>query len=317
MIRRTLVSCVAGALALVFIVTPVAPEAQGRGGQGGLPALQQQVQALEQAVANVTAALDTLGTGDAALQAQIVTLSEQVAGLQDVFASLNTAVNTASGDILSLKDRVLALEAALAELGDGLTSYDQLADLPCKTGANGDGTVHLIGLLKSPVCAAGISANSRFIDLGPVVLDTQTNLIWEKKTTAVESGANSSDLHDVDNLYNWCVATGNTTNVCVGNTTSWIGQVNAETFAGFNDWRVATQDELLAINTALTGCSSGPPCIIDSIFEPMAAAIYWSSGEFIDFGLDLGCAVRFSAGFPNLCFTKLDEYHVRAVRSGP
>ena len=35
------------------------------------------------------------------------------------------------------------------------------------------------------------------------ILDSCTGLQWEKKTTAVGSGANAADLHDVDNLYSW------------------------------------------------------------------------------------------------------------------
>jgi hypothetical protein len=58
-------------------------------------------------------------------------LNGQVAGLQQLFGDLNTAVNDASGDILSLLERIGALEDALAALGGGLTSYDQLAGLPC------------------------------------------------------------------------------------------------------------------------------------------------------------------------------------------
>src|SRR5437667_9288549 len=96
-VPRTFRSVVA--LVLVLTLTPVAVQTQQEQ-EGGLPALQKRVQALE-------------------------------AGLVD----LSTALN-------ELK-------------GGGLTSYDQLADLPCTTAASANGTVHLIGLLKSPVCAAG------------------------------------------------------------------------------------------------------------------------------------------------------------------
>ena len=43
-----------------------------------------------------------------------------------------------------------------------------------------------------------------FVDNGDgTVTDQQTGLQWEKKTTAVGSGANAADLHDVDNRYTW------------------------------------------------------------------------------------------------------------------
>jgi len=308
-VRRPLWSVIA--LALVVILTPSAPQAQGRGG-GPIAALQNQVQALEQQVADLTAALSALGTevgaGDAALQTQIDAANAALVGLQQLFASLNTAVNDASGDILSLKDRVLALETELAALGDGLTSYDQLADLPCTTASETAGTVNLVGLLKTPTCAEGTSANGRFIDFGLVVLDTQTNLIWEKKITAVGSGQNLADLHDVDNTYTWCVATGNSTGFCAGNATSWIGQVNAEVFAGFSNWRVATRDELLGI----VDCSAGAPCI-DPIFGPTQAALYWSSTEV---GFSNAWLVNFFNGLASTGF-KSFEFPVRAVRAGP
>jgi hypothetical protein len=35
------------------------------------------------------------------------------------------------------------------------------------------------------------------------VTDTETGLQWEQKTTAVGSGADFADPHDVDNEYSW------------------------------------------------------------------------------------------------------------------
>src|SRR5206468_6556965 len=43
-----------------------------------------------------------------------------------------------------------------------------------------------------------------FTDTGDgTIMDTCTGLQWEKKTTAVDSGPNPDDLHDVDNWYTW------------------------------------------------------------------------------------------------------------------
>ena len=54
----------------------------------------------------------------------------------------------------------------------------------------------------------------RFVDLGPVVRDTQTNLIWEKKVSGV-------DLHGVDLTRSWCEAMGSSQGVyCAGNAVS-------------------------------------------------------------------------------------------------
>ena len=317
MVRRMLVSCTGCALAALVVLTPAAPQAQARGGppatpvQGGLPAVSAQVQAIQTQVANLSAALNALstqvGTGNAALQAQINALSTQLTGFQQLLEQFNQALGNAETDLASLKGKVADLEAEVAALGGGLTSYDQLAGLPCTTALGTQGHVTLVGLLKSPICANGISANGRFIDFGPIVLDTQTNLLWEKKTTAVGSGANVGDHHDVDNTYNWCVATGNSSGFCTGNTTSWIGQVNAGAFAGFSDWRVATRDELLDIFDV----TAGPPHI-HPIFGPTQAGFYWSSSEVSVF---VARGVSFLSGFTD--GLKGSEGHVRAVRAGP
>ena len=65
---------------------------------------------------------------------------------------------------------------------------------------------------RAPMLEQQVAAPSdghRFVDLGTSVADKQTNLVWEKKTTEVGSGGSSDDLHDVDNIYDWCEATGN------------------------------------------------------------------------------------------------------------
>lgn len=326
--RRTVAVSAAMALALVLVWMSASPEAQGRGQQGGLPALAARVQALEQAVNQLQADLaaesaDRMGAdtalqnnldaeaaaraaADTALQAQIATLSGEVAGLQQLFANLNTAVNTASGDILSLMDRVAALEDALAGLGGGPTSYDGLAGTPCTTAGGTAGTVHLVGLQRSPICA-NLSANARFIDYGLVVLDTQTNLMWEKKDQ-------SGGLHDVGNTYHWCTATGNTTGPCFGNVSSWIGQVNAERFAGFSDWRVPTLDELLTIvETNVPGCGVGTPCI-DPIFGPTQRTRYYLSATEASLGNAWG--VHFFNGSSSQVGKTFGQFPVRAVRAG-
>lgn len=162
--------------------------------------------------------------------------------------------------------------------------------------------------------AAAPSDGRRFVDLGLVVADRQTNLVWEKKTTKVGSGENVDDLHDVDNVYDWCEATGNDQGPrCLENDTSWIGKVNAEAFAGFTNWRVPTREELLSIvDTSVATCGRELPCI-DPIFGPTQASEYWSATEVSP---NVAWIVIFSSG--NLKFgTKIDRVLMRAVRSGP
>lgn len=150
-----------------------------------------------------------------------------------------------------------------------------------------------------------VAASARFLDLGQVVRDTQTNLIWEKKT-------NTGGLHAVNNMYTWCQATGNRTagTVCASNTASWIGDVNAANFAGFGDWRVPTRTELESIvNPAL-----GPPRI-DPIFGPTAAGGYWSATA-LEGNPGRAWSVGFVSGGAG-DFPKEFTIRVRAVRSGP
>ena len=119
-----------------------------------------------------------------------------------------------------------------------------------------------------------------FSDLGDgTIKDTCTGRQWEKKTTAVGSGVNPADLHDVDNRYSWagictvglalcqpnaaaavkCAAhsDGGTAGCseCASGTCDvdparygaittvwdWVNQVNAANFAGHNDWRLPSE----------------------------------------------------------------------------
>ena len=166
---------------------------------------------------------------------------------------------------------------------------------------------------ETPVHWLGAPGAGPLLNLGPVVLDTRTGRMWEKKTTTVGSGANLSDLHDVDNTYTWCAATGDATagTSCQGNTTSWITQVNAEAFAGFTDWRVPTRDELAGILLAAFPCGTSP--CIDPVFGPTASSFYWSGTAANAIN---AWDVNFSDGdvFPN---DKINTFRVRAVRGGP
>jgi hypothetical protein len=118
-----------------------------------------------------------------------------------------------------------------------------------------------------------------YVDTGSTVIDTCNGLEWEKKDTAVGSGADAGNLHDVDNVYTWvgrctisgtscqptmaaaavCAARDGSAHGCVecgageglcdvdpsgfGAITTiweWVNQLNAASFAGHTDWRVPT-----------------------------------------------------------------------------
>jgi hypothetical protein len=129
----------------------------------------------------------------------------------------------------------------------------------------------------SPTCEKGETTvhwgtrATRFLDLGKTVVDMGTGLEWEKKTTTVGSGINITDLHDVDNTYDWFSATG-----------SWIAALNVEGkagFAGHNDWRLPSVGELVTIFLAAVGFScTNAPCI-DPIFGATSSNQYWTATE--------------------------------------
>ena len=188
------------------------------------------------------------------------------------------------------------------------TAFDQLAGLECST-PGGTGVLHIV-YLKGPVatlaCAAG-----RFIDLGNTVFDTTTLLQWEKKTRK-DGTPNPADLHDVDNLYTWCEAWGVQTTECGGaeNTASWIRDVNAEQFAGFDDWRGPIPSELRSLLLEAYPCDERDPCV-DPIFDPTASGFHWARAIFG--GFSNGYAQRFLDG-ASAPIDVLTPNHVRAVR---
>jgi len=145
----------------------------------------------------------------------------------------------------------------------------------------------------------------RFVDEKLVVRDTQTNLQWEKKDMA-------GGLHDVSRTAGWCEATGDKTDpMLCPDATSWIGQVNAERFAGFSDWRIPTVKELATlIDKAAKGCGAGQPCI-DPALGPTKAFRYWASD---DPRRTSRGTVDFYAGEPQNDFAR-NQFHMRAVRT--
>src|SRR5262245_54850756 len=213
-----------------------------------------------------------------------------------------------------------------------------------------------------------LSSSGCFCDLGGTIKDTCTGLQWEKKTTAVGSGANPADRHDVDNVYSWagccngncfadnpfcqpnaaaaatCAANGGTVgcNTCASGTCKvdvfnqgvtittvwdWLNQVNAENFAGHNDWRLPSEagcnscwahpglcacdpHELESLLLAPHPCEISNPCI-NSIFGSTSSGYYWSASGLPD--TNGVWTVAFGFGFVNN-ETMVYGHHVRAVR---
>jgi hypothetical protein len=136
------------------------------------------------------------------------------------------------------------------------------------------------------------------VDTGLTVIDTCNELEWEKKDTAVGSGVDAGNLHDVDNRYAWagrcsldtgvlcqpnteaaatcaarsggavgCTACGASEGGCelpLGAITTiwdWLNQINIASFAGHSDWRLATVAGSFSAQT-------GEPAELESIYDP-------------------------------------------------
>ena len=139
-------------------------------------------------------------------------------------------------------------------------------------------------------------AAQRYVDNGETVTDSQTGLMWEKKTAG---GAVDwrQDLHAVDAACSWQDAT-----------SAWIDAVNEETFAGFSDWRVPTPFELVSI----VAYDQAHPPALDAAFGPVASAFYWTSAP-VAFHTALAWRVFFLDGSV-FVDDKGNRNRVRAVR---
>jgi len=192
------------------------------------------------------------------------------------------------------------------------------------------------------------SVSGCFQDLGNcTIIDTCTGLQWESK-------GNVPGPHDVDNRYVWagccedgcqtmcqpneaaaatCLAmaehgtdgcaaqcpTGGCYVERAGAVTTifdWINRLNAENFAGHNDWRVPTEAAFNPTGTRelesiiQKPCTTGP--CIDPIFGATANSRYWSRTADVNRSVD-AWFVDFSIGeYSNL--QKREPLYVRAVR---
>ncbi|MBI3246902.1 MAG: DUF1566 domain-containing protein [Deltaproteobacteria bacterium] len=156
-----------------------------------------------------------------------------------------------------------------------------------------DGIPGAVGVLDDGTVQAG--ATLSYTDNGNgTVTDANTGLMWEKKD-------DSNGLHDKDNAYDWALATG-----------TWVSSVSAEGgtgFAGRNDWRVPTAQELQSIvDYSRTSPASDP------VFGPTLASGYWSSTSSAN-GPSDAWVVFFSDGVV-ITSGKSGPFIVRAVRGG-
>ena len=170
-----------------------------------------------------------------------------------------------------------------------------------------------------------LASDHRYIDNGDgTVTDSATWLMWEKKTTAVGSGQNYADPHDVDNTYTWTVS--GTPYPPDGTAfTDFLFQLNTEPcFAGHCDWRLPSEEgrnspypytgakELESILLAPYPCGK-VPCV-DPIFAPTVAFPYWSATTYAT-SPDRAWSVDFFGGRVDRDLKS--SHYVRAVRAAP
>ncbi len=143
------------------------------------------------------------------------------------------------------------------------------------------------------------------------ISDNLTQLVWEKKTTDVDSGTNASDRHDVDNEYDWSADTDYDADGPVF--TDFLENLNTTCFAGQCDWRVPTINELQTILLPETYPCAPTPCV-DPIFLPTQSYNYWSSSTYQG-GPAGAWLVTFFSGYTS-ALNKTHSSYVRAVRAG-
>lgn len=205
-------------------------------------------------------------------------------------------------------------------------SLDRFAAAEAKAGAGvcpteGD-QANLQGVMDQ--CTSQVAKllhGERFSDNGDgTVTDHSTGLTWEQKTTALESGMNFSDPHDVDNEYTWTEPLVDVTGAEPTGTvyTDFLGRLNGAPdgvcFAGHCDWRLPTREELEGIlDLSAPGCISGSPCI-DATFGATTQSLTWSGTTDPEYFLG-AFLVSFGEGNTD-SGNKSFAYPVRAVRSG-
>jgi hypothetical protein len=131
------------------------------------------------------------------------------------------------------------------------------------------------------------------------VVDLNTGLMWEKKVEGGDDTTCLTELHGVFSQCDWYEAN-----------LDWIDAVNAENYAGYNDWRLPHVKELQSIvDYSVYGPTMQP------VFGLTEVSYYWSATSNAIFPI-YAFYVDFGNGFVLNDLEKTYDNYVRAVRSG-
>jgi hypothetical protein len=198
---------------------------------------------------------------------------------------------------------------------------------------------------------AGRGVTPAYRDNGDgTITDLNSGLMWEKKIK-LDSISDAFNPHDADNCYPWagtCATGGVVCRVdadCAANGPchasdcqvsapggltifKWVEQLNAANFAGHNDWRMPTSDELYGIvnpleegdarvKAAFNGASCGAGCgnLSDPACSCNQPGLYWAAAKNQS-KPDESWMMLFYCNGNLFLDLKSNRFYVRAVRGG-
>jgi hypothetical protein len=209
--------------------------------------------------------------------------------------------------------------AALARCGNGIIEPGEecdgptLGDASCRSlGFSGDcgqdGACVRPGLACLRSCrfdyagctTANEAALQRIVSNGNgTATDRLTGLMWEQKCSELTC----PDQHQVAATLGWR-----------SSATEWVNALNEQRFAGHDDWRLPSLEELRTLLAVVPPCTAEPCAGSAWPRHETAAAGYWSSTTF---AVDTGRAWAVSFGDGEVYTAeKSGALHVRAVRRG-